>query len=238
MPKPFLPPEQVLEATRLKELFSSRAQMTQRAFGEKFGLGTAPMVWQYLNAIRALNLTAGCRFARGLGVDLAEFSPRLAGELHDVLGSAEEVGTGLSTGSDYIRVPCVELMLRSGSRKYSTKPLLPLASFIAFRQDWLESRGYARNSLAAIQCPDDGMRPTVTKGDLVVVNTADRDPSDAAVYAINYEGQLQLRRLFRDAGRWWLNCDNPDSQRFPRRLFVEKHCFLIGRVIHRQSETL
>lgn len=228
----------VREAKLLRDLFGKRANMSQRAFAEEFDLGSGSMVWQYLNARRPLNLKAGCSFARGLGVDLAEFSLRLSSELHDVLKSTGSIALSSSGREDYVQIPCVELILSSGSGKYSTKPLLSTASFIAFRKDWLESRGYVRNNLLAIQCPDDGMAPTVAKGDLVVINTADASPCEAAVYAVSYEGALQLRRLIRDAGHWWLNCDAPDPQRFPRKQFVVKHCFILGRVIHRQSETL
>jgi len=226
------------EAQLLRDLFAQRAMMSQRAFGEKYRLGSGSMVWQYLNGRRTLSLKAGCRFARGLGVDISEFSPRLADEFQDVIEAANPLGLSEPMQQDYVRVPCVELTLKAGARSFSIKPLLPVASFIAFRQDWLASRGYISEKLLAVECNDDGMKPTITKGDLVVFNDADLGLVDASVYALNYEGHLRIRRVFRDAGSWWLHCDNPDLQRFPRKQLVMKHCFVIGRVIHRQSESI
>lgn len=226
------------EAEVLSTLFAQRAHMSQRAFGEKHKLGSASMVWQYLHGRRALSLKAGCRFARGLGVDLAQFSPRLAVELQEVLEASNPLESPESTQQGYVRIPCVELKLKAGAKGFSVKPLLPAASFIAFRHDWLTSHGYNNEKLLAVECNDDGMRPTISRGDLVIINTAASDLVDGLVYAVNYEGHMFIRRVFRDAGSWWLHCDNSDSQRFLRKQFIMKHCFLIGQVIHRQSESI
>ena len=226
------------EAELLSALFNQRALMSQRAFGEKHKLGSGSMVWQYLHGRRAINLKAGCRFARGLGVDLSQFSPRLATELQEVLEALSSLGSVESPQQDYVRIPCVELELRANNKGFSIKPLLPAASFIAFRRDWLASRRYSSEKLLAIECPDDGMQPTISKEDLVIINVSDQDLVDAQAYAVNYEGQLLIRRIFRDAGAWWLQCDNPDSQRFPKKQFIQKHCFTIGRIVHRQSESI
>lgn len=68
---------QVQDAIRLKKLFEERATKSQQAFGLDNEIGTQGMVWQYLNARRALNLDALFKFAQGLGVDAAIISPTL-----------------------------------------------------------------------------------------------------------------------------------------------------------------
>lgn len=70
--------EQEKECATLKRLFSEQSQLTQKEFAAKFGLGTPGNLWQYLNARRALNLDVAVKFAAGLGIDVADFSPRLA----------------------------------------------------------------------------------------------------------------------------------------------------------------
>nr|WP_315596111.1 S24 family peptidase [uncultured Cupriavidus sp.] len=72
---------QIEDASRLKELFDSKAQFSQEEFGRRFEVGTQGMVWQYLNARRALNIKAASAFAKGLGVTVDSFSPRLADEI-------------------------------------------------------------------------------------------------------------------------------------------------------------
>jgi phage repressor protein C with HTH and peptisase S24 domain len=107
-----------------------------------------------------------------------------------------------------------------------------------FRHDWLTQRKYKGQCLLAIHMNDEGMRQTLDEGDLIVINTESTKPVDSGVFAINYEGELRIRRLIRDAGLWWLYCDNPDSQRYPRKQFIEKRCYIIGQIVHRQSEKI
>ncbi|WP_455154532.1 LexA family transcriptional regulator [Cupriavidus campinensis] len=72
---------QIEDAARLKELFDSKATFSQEEFGRRFEIGTQGMVWQYLNGRRALNIKAASAFAKGLGVAVDTFSPRLADEI-------------------------------------------------------------------------------------------------------------------------------------------------------------
>ncbi|WP_011298531.1 LexA family transcriptional regulator [Cupriavidus necator] len=72
---------QIEDANRLKQLFESKAPYGQDEFGRRFEIGTQGMVWQYLNARRALNINAASAFARGLGIAVDDFSPRLAEEI-------------------------------------------------------------------------------------------------------------------------------------------------------------
>ncbi|MBA3057228.1 MAG: S24 family peptidase [Gammaproteobacteria bacterium] len=58
------------------------------------------------------------------------------------------------------------------------------------------------------------MKPTLGQGDLVILHTGDVRPIDGHVFAVNYEGSLVIRRIFRDAGEWWLNCDHPRCKTF------------------------
>jgi phage repressor protein C with HTH and peptisase S24 domain len=61
------------------------------------------------------------------------------------------------------------------------------------------------------------MEPGLYDGDTVVVNTEQVTPKDGVVFAVNYEGELVIKRLMRDAGQWWLRSDNADQRRYPRK---------------------
>lgn len=106
---------------------------------------------------------------------------------------------------------------------------------IVFRREWFSSRGFRPDKLFAVRVANESMRPGLWPGDTVVVNTGDTDPRDGEVFAVNYEGELVIKRLMRDAGRWWLVSDNPDTSRYPRKACSD-HVYLIGRVVHKQSE--
>ena len=79
------------EAHALKRLFEERSKLSQAKFGKEHGLGTAGMVWQYLNGHRPLNLHAAVKFAKGLGVRIQDFSPRLAAQAKAVALGAGDV---------------------------------------------------------------------------------------------------------------------------------------------------
>lgn len=73
---------QIEDAARLKTLFNERkGKLSQGEFGSRYDIGSQGMVWQYLNARRPLNIKAAAAFARGLDVDVSEFSPKLAAEM-------------------------------------------------------------------------------------------------------------------------------------------------------------
>lgn len=77
-----LTPENLEESRKLKELWDKSTHgLTQEQFGAKFEIGNQGMVWQCLNGTgAAISLKAARGFARGLGVQIAQFSPRLATE--------------------------------------------------------------------------------------------------------------------------------------------------------------
>jgi len=68
------------DAKRLKEWVDSSG-LSQLEIGEKFGIGTQGMVWQYVNAKTPLNLSAIIKFSNGLKCSVVEISPTLAEEL-------------------------------------------------------------------------------------------------------------------------------------------------------------
>lgn len=224
------------EARRLRTLFGERTSMTHGDFGKAYGLGSASMVWQYLNGRRQLHLLAGSRFAKGLRASLDEVSPRLAKEWGALL--AEMGSEAPQPSSEYVQIPLVDIKMVANKKRYSFEPRASTSTFIAFRDDWLRQRKLSAAALFAVECPDEGMQPTICRGDLVVVNRDEIECQEAQVFAINYEGQLRLRRLFRDDGAWWLHCDDTDDRRFPRKKLVDRYCYVLGRVVHRQSERL
>lgn len=73
------------EARALKALFEQRVTETRKDFAKKWGLSSAAMVYQHLEGLRPLSLVAAAKFAAGIGCTLRDFSPRLAGELDNVL---------------------------------------------------------------------------------------------------------------------------------------------------------
>jgi len=140
----------------------------------------------------------------------------------------------LSDNPDYLLVRRVQFKLSAGVHGFVVEYPEDEDPPIMFRKEWLDSKGYRPERLFAAKVANSSMEPGLHDGDLVVVNTAQTTPKDGAVFAVNYEGELVIKRLIRDAGQWWLYSDNPNQAEYPRRLCHEG-VFMVGEVVHKQS---
>lgn len=143
----------------------------------------------------------------------------------------------LSEHPDLKAVPRVRFKLSAGVSGYSVEPEDGNSKPVFFRKDWFEMHNYKPEKLFAVRVTGASMEPALWDSDLVVINTADTTPHDGDVFAMNYEGELVIKRMRRDAGEWWACSDNADQRRFaPKRCTDEVK--IIGRVIYKQSERI
>ncbi|MEY2654291.1 MAG: hypothetical protein RLZZ524_1319 [Pseudomonadota bacterium] len=141
----------------------------------------------------------------------------------------------LESNPDYPTIRRVKIKVSAGVSGYAIELADDDGAPIVFRRDWFERNRYRPNKLVALRVSGSSMEPTLYDGDLVVINTEQTTPREARVFAVNYAGELVIKRVFTDAGAWVLRSDNPDKMRFPdKRLFDGAN--LIGEVVYRQSE--
>lgn len=155
----------------------------------------------------------------------------------EMLAASAPVPISLKDNPDYPAIRRVRFKLSAGASGFAVEPLDDDDAPIVFRRQWFASRGLDPAQLLAVRVANGSMEPGLYHGDTVVVNTADSAPRDGEVFAVNYEGELVIKRLQRDAGEWWLSSDNPDRSRYPRKLCGEGVCIL-GRIVHKQSERI
>lgn len=159
-------------------------------------------------------------------------------ELQRLLPGAMRVHAVDDDDPTLTHIPKVKLRLSAGITGFEVEPERFDGSTTTVPTNWMERNGYSRNKLIAITVKGESMEPTLYEGDLVVINTADVNLVDGAVYAVNYEGDAVVKRLTRDAGQWWLTSDNPDQRRYYRRSCVGNECIVVGRVVRKESERL
>ena len=134
-------------------------------------------------------------------------------------------------------VPRVKFKLSAGVSGFAIDFEQGNGKPIFFRQDWFETNGYRPDKLFAVRICGQSMEPRLWEGDLVVINTADTTPKDGEPFALNYEGEMVIKRLRRDAGEWWACSDNPDQQRYAPKRFTED-VKILGMVVYRQGERI
>lgn len=143
----------------------------------------------------------------------------------------------LDNHPDLVQVARVKFKLSAGVSGYAIEHEQGNGKPVFFRQDWFSTNGYKPEKLFAVRVSGASMEPSLWDGDLVVINTADTVPHDGEAFAINYEGELVIKRLRRDAGEWWATSDNADQRRFAPKRCTEDVAIL-GRVIYKQSERI
>lgn len=140
----------------------------------------------------------------------------------------------LSEHPDLVDVPRVKFKLSAGVTGFAVEQDQGSGPPIFFRRDFFEDNGYRPDALLAVRVTGSSMEPSLWEGDLVVINTNDVSPSDGEPFALNYEGELVIKRLKRDAGEWWATSDNPDQRRFaPKRCTEDVK--IIGKAVYKQS---
>ncbi|MGZ8158374.1 MAG: XRE family transcriptional regulator [Methylobacter sp.] len=139
---------------------------------------------------------------------------------------------------EYLPVRMGSFHLQAGIVGYTVDYMDEEKAPIFFRSDWFKDNGYKPHRLVACQIKGDSMEPRLFAGDIVIINLDDTTPADGGVFAINYEGEMVIKRLIRDAGAWHLQSDNPDKIRHPNKICSIEFCIPIGRVIYRQSKEI
>lgn len=143
----------------------------------------------------------------------------------------------LENNPDYPAIRRVRFKLSAGASGFGVEYRSEDGAPIVFQKAWFERNGYRPDRLFAVRIGNGSMEPGLYDGDTVVVNTAQTDPKDGVVFAVNYEGEMVIKRLVRDGGQWWLSSDNPDQRRYPRKV-CDEHSRIIGEIVHKQSERI
>lgn len=142
----------------------------------------------------------------------------------------------LEENPDYPAIKRVKIKISSGATGFGIEPLDDQAP-IVFPRLWYENNGYKPESLIAIKVDGASMEPGLYDGDWVVINTDDVAPRDGVAFALNYDGEAVIKRLFRTDGEWTAASDNADKRIYRDRP-VTGDAFIIGRVVHKQSERI
>ena len=143
----------------------------------------------------------------------------------------------LENNQDYPAIRRVNITAKAGVTGYAVDFIDEERPPIFFRRDWYESKGYRPDRMIAIRVSGDSMIPSLFDGDLIVINTEQKQPKQGIAFLVSFEGEVVVKRLVRDDGQWWLTSDNPDQRRYPR-VKCNGGTEIIGEVVYRQTEQI
>jgi phage repressor protein C with HTH and peptisase S24 domain len=207
------------------------ARLTQVQLAKAVGMSQGTLA-------EAEKTASGSSFTAQLAAATGVHPEWLASGCGDMLAAkrSEPIQIDLENHPDVQAIRTVRLRLRAGIHGYSVEVESDIGPPIFLPTEWLKKRGLKPEHMLGLPVQGDSMEPTLYHGDQVVINTASTEPRDGRIFAINYEGEAVIKRLVRDAGRWWLSSDNADQRRFARKLCSDAGCLLIGELVFRQSE--
>ncbi|MBP6861371.1 MAG: helix-turn-helix transcriptional regulator [Neisseriaceae bacterium] len=103
---------------------------------------------------------------------------------------------------------------------------------MAFEIGWLDNIGVKEDRAAIIRATGNSMSPTISDGDIVLIDTSKIDKEEGRVFAIHRSGNgLVIKRLkINENGNWYYHSDNIDQNRYSPMHPLEDDK-IIGRVM-------
>lgn len=138
--------------------------------------------------------------------------------------------TAEETDYEYVPMYDVEVSAGYGNHAYGvTEP----ETYLAFRKDWLQSRGLYARHLNIVTAHGDSMEPTISNKDSLLVDTSRNTPKDGHIYVIRSSDMLWVKRIQRQLDGTLLLISDNDSYP-PMHLDLANHhdIQVIGQVVN------
>lgn len=161
--------------------------------------------------------------------------PRAPEDVLQLLPGAMRVKAVGPGDPELTQIAKVRLKVQAGITGFQTEPENYDGETQGVPTRWVLREGLSQDALFAIVVKGESMEPALYEGDVIVMNSRDTKLVDGAVYVVNYEGEVVVKRMMRDAGQWWLSSDNADQRKYHRKLCKGADCIVIGRVVRKES---
>ncbi|MBF0446565.1 MAG: helix-turn-helix transcriptional regulator [Magnetococcales bacterium] len=103
---------------------------------------------------------------------------------------------------------------------------------LAFKNVWLQKRRLNPRFLTVIDAIGDSMHPTITNGDVLLVDLRQKEPIDNRIFVLRMADQLFAKRLHTRPNRVInIHSDNPLSPPFEINLENADEVSIVGRVV-------
>lgn len=209
--------EEVAESARLKAIYEQRKSaakaagrsLTQADVAEACGWSGQSAFSQYATGKVPLNVEALLKLAKALNFDASEVSSRLLSTVASVqqdrvqpsvkLGSIETWDDETPLDDDEVYVPFLhEVELAAGSGRFAIEE--SANSRLRFNKKDLRHNGVQFSNAKCVKVGGNSMVPVLRDGATVGVNVGKNSLSDIVdgeMYAINHNGQLRVKQVYR-----------------------------------------
>lgn len=217
---------------RIKALREAQ-HLNQSELARRCGWDSPSRIGNYEQETREPKLADLEHIAKALGLTLQELmfgtdtdSPSNLGRVVEWEKQDELAEEG------YVFIPRYDLNLSAGCGTIAW--VIHEEDPLAFRSRYMQAKGYNPDNLKALYVRGDSMEPYLQDRDTVMIDISDTTPKDGEVYAVCYDDEWYIKRLFKvPGGGLLLQSDNPrhkDMEVSPERIEVVR---IFGRVIWR-----
>lgn len=136
------------------------------------------------------------------------------------------------TADEMERVPFYDVKASAGLGAFNSEVYAP-DDYIGLSKRWLDVRGFYLSYLAFITASGDSMYPTISDGDMLLVNRAATQPKDGKIYVFRQGEQIWVKRVQGIMGGIRLISDNKELYSPIDVIFNEALDFeVIGQVVY------
>ena len=119
-------------------------------------------------------------------------------------------------------------------------PHVVLRNTLAFKTEWLRTKGVKAKNLKVIYAHGNSMWPTINDHDVMLVDESCIDPADGQIFVMcNLDGEIVKRLVRSEDGAWIIRSDNPDKFKYPDQVLSDEEINehrIFGRVIWRGGD--
>jgi phage repressor protein C with HTH and peptisase S24 domain len=144
-------------------------------------------------------------------------------------------GVRIGDEPDTVPIRRVTLKLHAGVTGFETEPDLEDGGVLHMPRAVVDAHKLVPHQLLAIRVRGRSMEPMMFEDDVVVVNTADKQPVSREIYAVNFNGEALVKQLVRRNKEWFLHSMNPDFGPINVR---SGQCSIVGRVVYQPGRVL
>lgn len=138
---------------------------------------------------------------------------------------------GLTNLKGYCLIPRRDIRASAGDD--SLLPAEEIVDYVLFKTDFIRRELHLDpNNLTVIQAKGDSMTPTIWNGDLLLVDLSQARDTDNAIYVLNVEGRILVKRLqFLMDGSIEVISDNPKYKTEVVKATGIEPFRIVGRVV-------
>lgn len=154
----------------------------------------------------------------------------------DALRSGWDGSSTLEPPQNFANIPILNVELAAGLGSYSD--FEQVTDRMPISRDWIFENQLPEPDLVVVKVSGDSMLPRLQDGDMLLVNTADKQPVSGKVYAIAVDTELRVKRLHKQLnGNWVISSDNKQDPSFQDEV-VPAHSFNQVRILGRAVKVL